>query len=285
MPTSGLGMCCRMNSLGEDARRSVLWFLLMGGRHVDTAQEYNNHAEIGEAVRQAVQRGVPRSEIFVTTKLLPGGYNRTMHWFPLELQSLGLEYVDLVLVHIPGNDALPLLFGCGNAKSCRDGTWHALSEFRRQGLTRNIGVSNFGPRQMREIMSLGGAPIAVNQLEYHPWVSWSHVEAVNFCHQHGIAVTAYCSLGGPETKSVLLRRERLQKIGAAHGKTAGQILLRWATQKNASVIPGTGNPKHMRENLDIYDFNLSEADMAKMESLEGHALIRDTYTGIPDQQD
>jgi len=284
MPMSGLGMCCRMTALGEDARRSVLWYLLLGGRHLDTAALYSNEMEIGHAIREAVQRGIPRKDIFLTSKTLPIGYENILAWFPAYLQNLGLTHIDLMLVHHPGLEITSLIFGCGTPQQCRQGTWTALTELRGQGLIRAIGVSNFGQHQIQELMALGMAPVEVNQLEYHPWAPDSHHEVVDFCHRHSIAVTAYCSLGGIESKDDKLATVALKKIAASHGRTASQVLLRWSMQRNISVIPGTGNPSHMEENLDIASFHLSEEEMTSLQAAKPSQLLRDEYVGIPDKQ-
>merc|ERR1712012_1290273 len=142
-----------------------------------------------------------------------------------------------VLLHSAGKDDY-----CGTARQCRLETWLALQRFKHTGQIRNLGVSNFGPRQIREVMALSGAPVAVNQIEFHPWVEPINKETVEFCHQHGIAVTAYGSMGSAGGASQILAQ--LGDLGTMHGRTAGQVLLRWAVQKNITVIPGTGNPAH-----------------------------------------
>mmetsp|Transcript_86282 Transcript_86282/g.278608 ORF Transcript_86282/g.278608 Transcript_86282/m.278608 type:complete len:198 (+) Transcript_86282:313-906(+) len=179
------------------------------------------------------------------------------------LGELGLDYVDLVLLHWAGGDDEV----CGTARQCRLETWLALQRFWRGGQIRSLGVSNFGPRQLKEIQALLGAPIAVNQLEFHPWAEEPHRETVAFCHQQGIAVTAYGSMGSSGGAGQLTAEEAFKQLGAPHGKTAGQVLLRWAVQQNITVIPGTGNPKHMRENLDVFDFALPAEGMDFMDSL------------------
>jgi len=261
----GLGLCCRPTASGDAVRQSVLDFLLLGGRHLDDAELYSNHREVGMGIRQAIAQGVPREEIFVTTKISMEffGFERALAWVPQMLEELGLDYVDLVLLHWAGEDNEV----CGTAKQCRQETWLALQRFWHSGKIKNLGVSNFGPRQIRDIMALGGAPVAVNQFEYHPWAEDPHQEAVEFCHQHGIAVTAYGSMGSNRGAGQLTTEAAFQQLGQQHGKTAGQVLLRWAVQRNITVIPGTGNPKHMRENLDIFDFELSEEGMGFLDSL------------------
>jgi len=259
--------------MGDAVRQAVVDYLLMGGRHLDDAKLYRNHEEVGEGLRQAVELGVPRGEVFLTTKIWPDdfGFEGATAWVESTLKELGVEYIDLVLLHKAGVDrSLP----CGSPRACRQETWLALQRARSVGKVRHLGVSNFGPRQMGEILALGGAPIAANQLEYHPWVPDTHRDTVQWCHEHGIAVTAYGSMGSNGLASQLLMQDALKDIGGRHGKTAGQVLLRWAIQKNVSVIPGTSNPKHMAENLRLFDFELSPGEMAALDSVpkDAHML-------------
>ncbi|CAE7477052.1 PKHD1L1 [Symbiodinium sp. CCMP2456] len=265
MPMSGVGMCCRSSARGDAARQGVLDFLLQGGRHLDTAQIYGNHKEVGAGVRQAVELGVPRDQIFLTTKIWPDdfGWERTTAWVPRMLDELGLEYVDLVLLHMARADGKD----CGAPKQCRQETWLALQRFQNKGQIRALGVSNFGLRQMQELADLGGSPVAANQLEYHPWVPDVHRKTVDWCHRNGVAVTAYGSMGSNSYAPQIISQGALQQIGDWHGKTAGQVLLRWAVQHNVSVIPGTSNPKHQAENLQIFDFELGSQEMALLDGI------------------
>jgi len=266
MPMSGVGLCCRPTAHGDAVRQGVLDYLLLGGRHLDDAQIYGNHEFVGEGVRQAVGFGVPRDEIFLTTKIPPDrfGFEAADQWVQSMLSELGLDYVDLVLMHWAGtNDNSE----CKKPKSCRQETWMALQRARQRGQIKHLGVSNFGPRQMEEVLALGGAPIEVNQLEFHPWAPQVHLDTTEWCHQHGIAVTAYGSMGSSNQAGAMMSQDSLQQIGAQHGKTAGQVLLRWAVQKNVSVIPGTSNPKHQAENMRIFDFEISAKDMASLDSI------------------
>jgi len=266
MPMSGVGLCCRQSANGDPVRQGVLDFLLLGGRLLDDAQLYNNHREVGQGVREAVSLGVPREEVFMTTKIWPDdfGFEQATAWVDSMLGELGLEYVDLVLLHAAKvDDALP----CGSGKQCRQETWLALQRAQKKGKIKHLGVSNFGARQMQELIDLGGSPIEVNQFEYHPWVPKIHRETAEWCHQHGIVVTAYGSMGSARLAGQMMSIGALQQIGAQYGKTPGQVLLRWAVQNNVTVIPGTSNPKHQAENLRLFDFELSANDMASLDSI------------------
>lgn len=292
MPANGIGMCCRGTAYRQESvRRTVLWYLLQGGRHIDTAAVYMNHVAVGQGIKDAMDRGVPRREIFVTTKVWPDafGYKTTADKVPQMAKELGLDYIDLVLMHAPRRLHPRLLwnkkfggedeftnYDCKNHRSCRAETWKALSELQQRGLVKDLGVSNFNVAQMEELQQLGLAPIAANQVQYHPWAPKWMQDVVSFCHRHAIVVTAYSSLGGLMAKDKTLNFDPIVDIGKAHGKSAGQVLLRWAIEKNVSVIPGTGNPKHMRQNLDAYSFKLSSEEMTRLDMLAENP-IKDNF--------
>jgi diketogulonate reductase-like aldo/keto reductase len=180
MPQNGLGMCCRPTAYDDVCvERTVLWYLLLGGRHIDTAHLYLNHEAIGRGMREAVRRGVPRQEIFLTTKVFPShfGYDAVRTVLPRYLQQLQVEYIDLVLLHWPNRFGLPIS-GCRGLTSveCRRGTWKALSEWQHSGVVRNVGVSNFAVSTLQEMTSYGSdgednymAPVANNQIQWNPW--------------------------------------------------------------------------------------------------------------------
>jgi len=267
MPMVGIGMCCRGTAYGNAGRQAIVDWLLMGGRHIDDAAHYKNHQEVGAGIDQAVSMGIPREEIFLTTKLWPDdyGYEQTSEWVDQALSELGLKYIDLVLMHLPLADGSDK--PCGNPKGCRQEAWLALQRAKAAGKIRHLGVSNFGPKQMGELLALRAGPVEVNQLEFHPWVPKEHRDTVAWCHENQIAVTAYGSMGSNAMAADLTSEQSLQQLGARHGKTAGQVLLRWALQKNVSVIPGTSNPKHMIENLQVFDFELSPPEMAVLDNV------------------
>ncbi|KAJ1496318.1 NADP-dependent oxidoreductase domain-containing protein [Baffinella frigidus] len=192
MPAAGLGMCCRATAYHEKSvYNTVLWYLLRGGRHIDTAQLYYNHRPIGRAIKEAMQRGVSRDEIFVTTKIEAGyfGTKNTAAWVPQMLEELQLDYVDLVLLHFPrkwlglfgGVDEFQSCCGCASPRECREQTWHVLSGARENGLIKNVGVSNHLIYQIDELRALDKAPVAVNQLQYHPWVPQWQEDIAQHC--------------------------------------------------------------------------------------------------------
>lgn len=277
MPQNGLGMCCRYSAYDDVlVYRTTLWYLLEGGRHIDTASMYLNHEPIGKAVKEAEKRGVPRDEIFITTKLPPShfGYETTKTIVPNYLQELGnLDYIDLVLMHTPAlfpyiqtNECVKR--GISNT-DCRKETWKALSELVEKGLVRNIGVSNFAVQHLEELDTLvGGAPIANNQIQYSPFVHASEQETLKYCADHNITITAYSPLGGLMDQDKAFAFGVLNELAAKYNKSVSQIMLRWAIQSGCAVIPGTGNPQHMRENLAVYNFELSDEDFKIINELK-----------------
>ena len=277
IPQSGLGMCCRPSAYDDVlVERTILWYLLIGGRHIDTAHVYFNHKAIGKGIKEAIRRGVPREEIFVTTKLYPAYYGRnfTTEIVPTFLDELGLEYVDLILMHAPMRvPGLHFMSQDCRQRSlsrydCITETYQTLSELRERRLVRNIGVSNFPKNIIKQIQALDNvAPIANNQITFNPWIHDSWLETVEYCKQNGIAITGYYTLGGSlqhhQTHTITV----LTDLSKKYGKSVAQIMLRWALQMGTVVIPGTGNPDHMKENLAVYDFVLTEDDMEAITNL------------------
>lgn len=277
MPQSGIGTCCRPSAYDDVLmERTILWYLLMGGRHIDTAQLYLNHEAIGRGIKEAIRRGVSRDEIFVTTKISPAYYGRnfTMDIVPTFLDELGLDYIDLILMHsplrVPGLQYMSQ--DCRQRSlsryDCIKETFQSLSELRERRLIRNIGVSNFPTNVIKQIQALDNvAPIANNQINFNPWIHESWQETVEYCKQNGITITGYFTLGGSlqhhETHTITV----LSELAKKYGRSVAQIMLRWALQMGTVVIPGTGNPEHMKENLAIYDFNLTEEDMEAIVNL------------------
>lgn len=172
MPQNGIGMCCRYSAYDDElVYRTILWYLLQGGRHIDGAHLYLNHAAIGRGIREAIRRGVDRSEIFVTTKIFPYhfGYEATKKIVPTYLEELGLEYIDLLLMHFPAPFPVIVSNDCTkrgiSPGDCRKETFKALSELSKSGILRNVGVSNFAVKHLEELNEMEGAvPIANNQV-------------------------------------------------------------------------------------------------------------------------
>jgi diketogulonate reductase-like aldo/keto reductase len=281
MPLNGLGMCCRPTAADDvSVERTIEWYLLLGGRHIDGAHLYMNHEPIGKGIQKAVAKGIPREEIFLTTKVYPShyGYEDTTKVVESSLEELGLDYLDMVLMHAPVRIAFgPASAGCKGLtnKECRQETWRALSDLRNAGKIRNAGVSNFASRHIEELFELQSddssnssiAPVSNNQIQWNPWAPIEWVETVAFCRSKNIQITAYNSLGGVMEGHKTQTIETLTSLSSKHDRSVSQIMLRWAIQSGAAIIPGTGNPKYMKENLSVYDFELSEADMGGIEGL------------------
>jgi 2,5-diketo-D-gluconate reductase B len=239
IPAIGLGT---WELRGRACARLVEQALKLGYRHIDTAQIYDNEREVGDGVRAS---GIDRDELFITTKVW------TSHFAPLDLERsvkeslarLRLARVDLLLLHWP-NPQVPL----------RE-TIAALARMRAQGLTRHIGVSNFTVALVEEAVAACRAPLVCNQVEYHPFLSQTKV--LDVCRRHGLALVAY----SPIAKGRVKAEETLARIGRAYGKTAAQVCLRWLVQQNVSAIPRTSRVERLSENLNIFDFELSQAEM------------------------
>jgi 2,5-diketo-D-gluconate reductase B len=222
--------------------------LRRGYRHIDTAEMYGNEIEVGEGLRAS---GVAREDVFITTKVWPE------HLAPADLARatknslarLRLDSVDLLLIHWP-NPRIPLA-----------GTIGALCRMRAEGLARNIGVSNFTVPLIEEAVRLSTAPLAVNQIEWHPFLDQSRVAAA--CRRHGLAVTAY----SPLARGRAARDATLVRIGKRHGKTGGQVSLRYLVQEGAAVIPRTERPERLAENMEVFDFALDVQEMAEIRGL------------------
>jgi len=275
MPQIGLGMCCRPTAYDDVlVYRTVLWYLLLGGRHIDGAYLYLNHRAIGEGIAEAIRRGVKRSEIFVTTKIFPTqyGYDSAASMVPQYLEELGLEYIDLLLMHSPSVASYlssPCKKDGKNATECRQETWTALSEARSGGLVHNVGVSNFRVSHLQELEGLaGGAPIANNQIEFNPFVPESVRETVEYCANRNISITAHSPLGGLLKQGKAFVDDTMATISANNdNRRISHIMLRWAIQRGCAVIPGTGNPNHMKDNLSVFSFKLNNNDMETINGL------------------
>jgi diketogulonate reductase-like aldo/keto reductase len=240
IPALGLGT---WTLRGEECVAAVHAALKAGYRHIDTAAMYGNEEAVGEGLSTG---GVPRDEIFLTTKvwyedLAPGDLERSAE---ASLKRLGLAAVDLLLIHWP-NPSIPL------SDSIR-----ALCEAKRRGLARHVGVSNFTAAMVDEAVAHASEPLAANQCEYHPYLDQTRVRGA--CRRHGLAFTSYCPLGRAE----VLSERAIQDIAKAHGRTPAQVVLRWHVQQpGTAAIPKSGNPQRIAENLDIFGFALSDEEM------------------------
>ncbi len=229
----------------KDTVAAVSTALQAGYRHIDTAQMYGNEAEVGEAIARS---GLDRGEVFVTSKLGNDAHEPDDARQALDetLKALGTGYVDLFLIHWP----LPTRYGGDFAA-----TWRVLEEAYREGRARSIGVSNFQPRHLRRLHGETEVIPAVNQIEVNPYLIQDDVRA--FCNEHQIAVEAWSPLG----RGAVLDEPAIQSIARRAGKTPAQIVLRWHIQRGDIVFPKSVTPDRIRENIDIFDFELPAADV------------------------
>jgi 2,5-diketo-D-gluconate reductase B len=245
IPIIGLGT---WELRGRTCARAVEQALRLGYRHLDTAEMYDNEREVGEGLRAS---GVKRDEVFITTKVWPS------HFAPRELERaakeslarLRLSHVDLLLLHWP-SEQVPLAE-----------TMPALCKMKTAGMARHIGISNFTVALVREAVRLSSEPLVTNQIEYHPYLDQSKVIAA--CRAHGLSITAYSPLArGQASKDKVLRR-----IGEAHGKSAGQVALRWLVQQEIVAIPRSSKVERLSENIAVFDFELTPAEMDEIFAL------------------
>ena len=245
MPVVGLGT---YPLKGEQCKRVVKQALDLGYTHFDTAWIYRNQREIGEALREA---GVDRSRLFITTKVGQDylQYDVAVRQADENLQLLQMDYVDLLLVHWPPDD-VPM-----------EETIGAFNTVFDAGKARSIGVSNFSVEQMEEACRVSSAPISVNQIKYHP--GYELRDVLQWCLERDVVVTAYSPLG----KKNILQDPVLTNIARSHNRTSAHVALRWLLQKGMNVIPKASSELHLRANLDVFDWSLSEDEMAAIDGM------------------
>jgi diketogulonate reductase-like aldo/keto reductase len=246
IPRLGLGVF--RAARGEETRRAVGEALRLGYRHIDTARVYGNEQDVGAAIRAS---DVPRDEITVTTKLWNDdqGFDGALRAFDASLGRLGLDAIDLYLLHwpVPGK---------------RLDSWRALERLHSEGRARAIGVSNFKPHHIEELLGRAQTVPAVDQIEVSPFLQQRDVRAM--CAQHGIAVEAY----SPLTKGARLRHPTVAEVAAALGRSPAQVLIRWALQHDMIVLPKSTRPERIAENAAVFDFDIPAELMARLDGLE-----------------
>jgi len=250
MPAIGFGTM----ELPERPAELVAAALACGYRHIDTARKYGSEAGVGEGIRAA---GVPRSDLFVTTKVTEDNAREAdfLNSVDTSLKTLGLDYIDLLLIHWP-QPRVPLAETIG-----------ALVKAKRQKLARHIGVSNFTLALLDEAVRICPEPLVANQLEFHAYLNQDKLQAA--CRRHGMILTAYC----PVARGELLKDPVVGAIAKAKSKTPAQIALRWVIQHpGVAAVPRAFESAHAAENLDVFDFSLTDEEMHKLSALRARNL-------------
>ncbi len=246
MPVMGLGTYSLSE---EECLGSVTALLEAGGRLIDTAYMYHNEAAVGRGIRES---GVPREEIFVTTKLYPSQFARAAEAIDEALEKMDVGYIDLMLLHHPGANDVE--------------AYRAMEQAVKDGKIRSIGLSNWYVKELKEFLPQVSVTPAVVQNEIHPY--YQENDVIPYIQAQGIVVEGWYPFGGRGHTGELLGDETITSIAAAHGVTPAQVILRWNLQRGVVVIPGSSNPDHIRENLDLFGFSLSEEEMGRIAALD-----------------
>jgi 2,5-diketo-D-gluconate reductase A len=242
LPLLGLGVWQIRN--GRKCVKAVRWALELGYRHVDTAQAYGNEESVGRALRES---GLARDEVFVTTKFRPGSADPAAE-AARSLERLGLDFVDLYIVHWPGGGPT--------------WAWPGMEQARELGYARSIGVSNYGVRELDALLATAEVPPVVNQVQFS---AYEYRKALlDACLERGIVLESYSSLGSGRH----LGSETAARIGQRHGKSAAQVLLRWCVQREIPVIPKSTHRERIEENGQLFDFSLSDDELAELDALD-----------------
>ncbi|MET1177300.1 aldo/keto reductase [Peribacillus simplex] len=245
MPQLGFGVFKVKN--GNETVESVKKAIEVGYRAIDTAAIYENEEGVGQAIREC---GVPREELFITSKVwnTEQGYETTLKAFDDSLHRLGLEYLDLYLIHWPGKDKYLE-------------TWRALEKLYKDGKVKSIGVSNFHVHHLEKLFANSEVKPVVNQIELHPLLT--QVEIRDYCAKHEIKVESWSPLG----RGNLLEEPTINHIAKKHGKSSAQVLIRWHLQHDLVVIPKSITPSRIEENAEVFDFSLSLNEMNQIDAL------------------
>lgn len=251
MPQIGLGLY--MIPEGDVAYNSVMAALESGYRHFDCAHAYQNERSLGRAIKDS---GVPRDSLWITSKLWPNEYGegKTLKAIERMLGRLGLEYIDLVYFHQPMGDYV--------------GGWKEMEMALSMGMVKAIGISNFDANDsiFDELIASAKVKPQIMQIECHPYAQRKHWQ--ERCAAEGIQIECWFPLGGRDSKGEILRDKTINEIAEAHGKSAAQVIIRWHMQEGFSVIPGSSNPAHIKENIDVLDFALSNVEMQHIRALD-----------------
>ena len=233
---------------GRETYDAVVHALKTGYRHIDTAQMYGNEKDVGDALKDS---GVPREEVFLTSKVWESdhGYEATLKAFDACLRKMSLDYIDLYLIHWP-------------ASGPRIETWKALEQIKKNGLCKSIGVSNYAPHHLEEIMELSAEKPVVNQIELNPFLQQQKI--AEFCNKEGIHLTGYC----PLARGRRFDAPELSRISRETGKSPAQVMIRWALERGQTVIPKSSKPLRIEKNAEVFDFSLNEGQMRTLNGLD-----------------
>ncbi len=251
MPVLGLGVWRAAS--GKETERAVATALDVGYRLIDTAKLYGNERDVGKAARASK---IPRDDVFITTKLwnTDHGYEAALRAFEQSRRELGFDSIDLYLIHWP-------------VPGLRQESWKALLHLKEKRLARSIGVSNYAIHHLEELLSSSPTPPSVNQVEFHPFLY--QAELLAFCGNHGIQLEAY----SPLTRGHRLDHRVIKAVAMDYRRTPAQILIRWGLQHGLVVIPKSVRPERIRENAQVFDFELSRADMARLDALDERSHV------------
>ena len=242
IPLVGLGVWQVPN--GPECVDAVRWALELGYRHIDTAQAYGNEESVGQGLRES---GIPRDEVFITTKWRPARTDPVAE-AESSLRRLGVDYVDLYIIHWP--------------KGGPTRAWPGMEQARELGYARSIGVSNFGVDELRQLLATATVPPVVDQVQFSPYEYRKAL--LDSCHQNGIALEAYSPLGTGRH----LSSDTVARIARRHGRTPAQVLLRWCIERGIPTIPKSTHRERIAENARVFDFSLSAEDLAELDSLD-----------------
>ena len=246
MPIFGIGT---YSLTGDTCVESVTAALNSGVRLIDTAYMYHNEESVGEAVRNS---GIPREEIFVITKLYPNQFSDAEAAIEEALVKLDIDYIDMMLLHHPGTDDVE--------------AYLAMEKAVADGKIRSLGLSNWYVEELKEFIPQINIMPALVQNEIHPY--YQENDVIPYIHSLGIVVQGWYPLGGRGYTAELLGNEVISEIAATHGKSSAQVILRWNLQKGVVVIPGSSNPDHIQENAELFDFELTEEEMERINALD-----------------
>lgn len=250
MPILGLGTWTQNN---EETANSVYYALEDGYRLIDTAQYYGNEYGVGEGLKRAIDDGiVTREEVFITTKIMPSSYNNAYNSINQSLERLGVDYIDLLLIHQPGSND--------------EAVYKAMEQGVRDGKVRSIGISNYYTKEeIDAVLSYATIIPAVIQNENH--IYYQNTELQEYVNKYGIIIESWYPFGGRGHTSESFNNEVITAIAEKYDKTSAQIILRWQLQAGYIVIPGSSNPNHIAENYSIFDFELDEDDMKNIANI------------------